>query len=293
VGVAIVGVIAWRMARETYKPLQAVIATADDISAHSLELRVPDVWHDRTLRKLTQVLNAMIGRLQGAFEVQGRFVAAAAHELRGPLGAMRAELEVALRRPRSAEEYKAALEGALAETARLSTLAEHLLMLARYERGVGLTVERDLDLSVLLERAAREVQRATGGQVTVSVPEGLTLDGDPLALERLVSNLARNGVEAGGAPVALEARAEQGGVAITVRDSGPGIPAEALPHLFEPFYRADPARGRDGGTGLGLAIVKTVVDAHKGTVRVESAPGQGAAFHVWLPLRQDSETTPA
>jgi signal transduction histidine kinase len=236
------------------------------------------------------VLNAMIGRLQGAFEVQGRFVAAAAHELRGPLGAMRAELEVALRRPRSAEEYKAALEGALAETARLSTLAEHLLMLARYERGVGLTVERDLDLSVLLERAAREVQRATGGQVTVSVPEGLTLDGDPLALERLVSNLARNGVEAGGAPVALEARAEQGGVAITVRDSGPGIPAEALPHLFEPFYRADPARGRDGGTGLGLAIVKTVVDAHKGTVRVESAPGQGAVFHVWLPLRQDSES---
>ncbi|HYF96089.1 MAG TPA: ATP-binding protein [Symbiobacteriaceae bacterium] len=281
IGVLLSAAIAWKMAGQTYKPLKAVIATTEDISAHSLALRVPDLWHDRTIWKLTGVLNAMIARLQAAFDAQGRFVAAAAHELRGPLGAMRAELEVTLRRERTPEEYRTALQGALMETARLSALSEHLLMLAR---GGALARETGLQLAAVMEQAAEEVRRATGGEVQVSAPGDLRIDGDPLALERMLSNLTRNGVEAGGAPVSMQARrAEGGGVEIIVRDRGPGIAAEALPHIFEPFYRADAARSRDGGTGLGLAIVKTVVDAHGGKVRVDSAPGQGTAFYVWLP----------
>ena len=282
-GVLLSASIAWRMAGQTYKPLKAVIATTEDISAHSLALRVPDVWRDRTLRQLTQVLNAMFARLQGSFEAQGRFVAAAAHELRGPLGAMRAEMEVTLRRPRTPEQYQAALQGALDETARLSIISEHLLMLAR---GGALARERDIPLSVVLEQAATEVRRATGAEVIINAPPGLAVDGDPLALERMLSNLARNGIEAGGAPVSIAARAVEGGVEVVVSDRGRGIPPEALPHLFEPFYRADPARSRDGGTGLGLSIVKAVVDAHGGRVAVESEPGQGTAFTVWLPGRR-------
>ncbi|MDF2630449.1 MAG: signal transduction histidine kinase [Symbiobacteriaceae bacterium] len=280
VGVLLSALIAWRMAGQTYKPLRAVIATTEEIHAQSLELRVPDTWHDRTLRKLTQVLNAMISRLQAAFEAQGRFVASAAHELRGPLGAMRAELEVALRRPRSPEEYREALEGALAETSRLSSLAEHLLTLSR---GAAMSREAGIPVPSLLERVATEVRRATGGEVETASPPDLTVDGDSLALERLVSNLARNGVEAGGAPVRIEARPVRGGVELTVADNGRGIPAESLPMIFEPFYRADPARSRDGGTGLGLAIVKTIVDAHRGTVRVESELDRGTTFTIWLP----------
>lgn len=280
VGVLLSALIAFRMAGQTYKPLRAVIATTEDIHAQSLELRVPDNWHDRTLRKLTQVLNAMIGRLQAAFEAQGRFVAAAAHELRGPLGAMRAELEVALRRQRSPEEYRAALEGALAETARLSALAEHLLTLSR---GGSFSREAGIPVPALLERVAGEVRRATGGVVETAAPPDLTIDGDPLALERMLSNLARNGIEAGGSPVMVAARPFGGGVEITVADRGCGIPAASLPMIFEPFYRADPARSRDGGTGLGLAIVKTIVDAHDGKIQVESEPGVGTTFTIWLP----------
>lgn len=306
VGLLISSLIAWRMSAQTYRPLQAVTATAADISTQTLSLRIPDIWRDRTLRRLIGVLNDMIARLQGAFEAQGRFVAAAAHELRGPLGAMRAEMEVTLRRERTPAEYREALQGALEETARLATLSEHLLMLARYDRGAGLAMERDIPLSSLLERTAAEVKRSVGGELQLAVPANLTLDGDPLALERLVANLARNGIEAGGCPVRITAEGGpfgpgpgfqavgaaktpvlgQEGIWIRVADQGPGIPAEVLPNLFEPFYRADPARSRDGGTGLGLAIVKTVVEAHGGQIRVESMPGQGTVFHCWLPRHQ-------
>lgn len=286
VGTLLSGLIAWRMAAQTYRPLRAVIATADDVSTRTPGLRIPDLWSDRTLRRLIGVLNAMIGRLQEAFEAQGRFVAAAAHELRGPLAAMRAELEVALRRERDPEEYRSALNGALAETTRLSALSEHLLTLARYERGAGLAMERDLDLTALLLSAAVEVERSTGGEVRVETRSGLLIDGDPISLERMVSNLARNGVQAGGSPVEVGAEADAEGVTIIVRDHGGGIEPADLPHLFEPFYRADPARAREGGTGLGLAIVKTIVEAHSGRIAVESDPGYGAVFRVWLPRRR-------
>jgi signal transduction histidine kinase len=288
VGTVVCGVITWRMSRQTYAPLRAVIAIADSINTETLSRRIPGEWRDDTLDHLCGVLNAMIGRLEEAFETQGRFVAAAAHELRGPLSAMRTNLEVKLRRVRSAEEYRDALGVALAETERLTALSEHLLILARYERGVGLAMQADLPLAPLLRRAADEVQKSTGGEVLVEVPADLTLEGDPIALERMVANLARNAVEAGGAPVRVAARPDGAGVAIAVSDQGRGIPPEAIPKLFEPFFRVDPARSREGGTGLGLAIVKTVVDAHAGRIDVESAPGHGTTFRVWLPGEQKS-----
>lgn len=282
-GALLCGLIAWRMAGEIYRPLQAIIAVADQITTQTISKRIPDPCSDQTLRRLTGVLNNMIGRLQEAFEAQGRFVAAAAHELRGPLSAMRAELEVALRRRRTPDEYHAALSGTLEETARLAALAEHLLILARYERGTSLIVERNVPLKPLLERTAEEVRRFVGGEVAVTVSESLVLDADPIALERMISNLASNAVLAGGSPVRIHAEAARDGVLIQVEDRGKGISRETLPHLFEPFYRSDPARGRDGGTGLGLAIVKTVVDAHRGRIEVESEPGKGAIFRVLLP----------
>jgi len=282
----VAGAVAWRMAAESYRPLQAITATAASISKETLSRRIEDRWNDRTLRRLIGVLNAMVARLQEAFEAQGRFTAAAAHELRSPLAAMRAELEVALRRNRSAEEYRQALEGALEETGRLADLAEHLLILARYERGVAPAVEPAVPLGPLLERAAEEARRATGGEVTVKAAADLALDADPIALERAVSNLIRNGIQAGGAPVEVEAWRQGDTVGIDVRDHGRGIGPEHLENIFEPFFRGDPARRRDGGTGLGLSIVKAVTEAHGGTIQVDSRPGQGSVFSLRLPLRQ-------
>jgi len=288
-GTLLCGLIAWVMAARTYRPLRAIIATADDVSTRTPHLRIPDLWPDQTLRRLVAVLNAMIDRLQEAFATQGRFVGAAAHELRGPLAAMRTQMEVALRRERSPAEYRAALTEALAEAVRLSGVTEHLLTLARYERGSGLAMARDLPLAPLLERTVAETRRSTGdegGEVLLECDPGLLVDGDPISLERLVANLVRNGVQAGGAPVRVMAGNEGDGVVITVADRGRGIDPADLPHLFEPFYRADPARSREGGTGLGLAIVKTVVEVHGGRILVESEPGRGSTFRVWLPRRQ-------
>jgi two-component system, OmpR family, sensor kinase len=286
-GTVVSGLITWRMSDRTYRPLRSVIAIADSITTETLSHRVPGDWQDQTLDHLCGVLNAMIGRLQQAFDAQGRFVAAAAHELRGPLSAMRTNLEVRLRRVRTPEEYQEALRVALTETERLTALSEHLLILARYERGLGLALQADLSLAPLLQRVAEEVRRGTGGAVEVDAPADLTLEADSIALERLVANLTRNAIQAGGAPVRIAAAAvADGGVQITVSDRGRGIPAEAIPHLFEPFYRVDPARSREGGTGLGLAIVKTVVDAHDGCIEVTSAPGEGSTFRVWLPRVQ-------
>ncbi|MGE5591087.1 MAG: sensor histidine kinase [Bacillota bacterium] len=286
------GALAWRMAAESYRPLQAITATAASISKDTLSRRIESRWSDRTLRRLIGVLNAMVARLQEAFETQGRFSAAAAHELRSPLAAMRAELEVALRRDRSVEEYRQALEGALEETARLADLAEHLLILARYERGAAPAMERDVPLHPLLDRAAQEARSAVPGAVStsavveVAAPDELTVDVDAVALERALVNLVRNGLQAGGAPVAITAVDLGDEVRLEVRDSGRGIPADALPRLFEPFFRADPARRRDGGAGLGLAIVKAVADAHHGQMEVDSRPGEGATFRIVLPKRQ-------
>ncbi len=276
----------WRMADAIYAPLRAVTAAASGISMATLSRRVPDRWHDRTLSRLCGVLNEMIASLEQSFAAQGRFVAAAAHELRGPIGAMRAQLEVRLRRDRSPEEYRQALEAALAETTRLGALAEHLLMLARYERGAALTVEPDLPLQPMLERAAQEVRASTGAEVLVEVTDAVTVDADPIALERAVANLIRNAVEAGGAPVEVAACLDSAYVVITVKDQGSGIPPEALPHLFEPFYRADPARSRERGAGLGLAIVQTVVTAHRGQVEVTSEVGKGTVVTMRIPKKR-------
>lgn len=286
------GALAWRMAAESYRPLQAITATAASISGDTLSQRIENRWSDRTLRRLIGVLNAMVARLQESFEAQGRFTAAAAHELRSPLAAMRAELEVALRRNRTADEYRQALEGALEETGRLGNLAEHLLILARYERGAAPAIEKAVPLGPLLERAAEEARRTTGGEVIVHADVDLELDVDPVALERAVSNLIRNGVQAGGTPVEVEVRRQGDSVVVEVHDHGRGIDPAHLQHIFEPFFRGDPARGRDGGTGLGLAIVKAVAEAHGGTVEVESKPGQGSTFRLRLPARQDLPASP-
>lgn len=286
VGSVLAGAIAWRMAAESYRPLRAIIDTAGTITKDTLARRIDDVWRDHTLHRLIEVLNAMIARLQAAFDAQGRFVAAAAHELRTPLAAMRTELEVALRRERSAAEYREALEGAMEETGRLQSLAEHLLILARYERGGAPVMERDVLLKPLLERAAAEGRRSGGADVFLDVPDALALDADSVALERVVSNLVRNGIQAGGAPVWVRAAEVGGEVSIQVEDHGRGIPEHALPRIFEPFFRGDPARRRDGGVGLGLAIVKVVVEAHRGRVEVDSAPGRGTVFRLLLPRGQ-------
>ncbi len=236
--------------------------------------------------------------IEEALAASRRFTADASHELRTPLAALRTEVEVALRRERAPEEYRATLASVLEEAERLSALSARLLDLARADRPGGLPLERE---AVALDALARDVCErlrpvasergvalagaAPGERAgATAVEDGFTVDGDRARLRELLENLVDNALKYTGAGGRVDVRLgrARGAIALEVADTGAGIAPEHLPHIFERFYRADPARGR-GGAGLGLSIVRAIVDAHGGSVDVGSEVGKGTTFTVHLP----------
>ncbi len=205
-----------------------------------------------------------------------RFVADASHQLRTPLSLLTTELELAQRRSRSREELRDALASAAESTARLSRLADGLLLLAGADDGrVPLKVD-ELDLADL----AHNVAERHGVEVEA---EPLVVPGDPLRLEQALTNMLDNARRHGGGAVALTAARRNGSVELHVLDDGSGFPPEFLPHAFERFSRAD--RASANGSGLGLAIVETIARAHGGEAHAANRPGGGADVWMALPLR--------
>lgn len=281
------GVVFWT-AHRAFQPMRAIAGTLTGIAPATLDRRVQVQVADATLEALVQGLNHMLERLQSGFAAQARFAASAAHELRTPLGALRAEAEVALRHPRPAEEYRRVLAGVLDEAERLTRLTDDLLLLARQSGAGGLPVQPGVPLAALVARAAQEAAAlAQAAQVAVvsEVPADLAADVDPIALERVLANLVRNAVQhtPAGGTVSVTARRAGPGVEFTVDDTGPGIPPAEQELVFTAFYRGDAARRR-GGTGLGLAIARAAVQAHHGWIRAGAAPGGGARIAFWVPL---------
>ena len=221
--------------------------------------------------------------VRAALERERRFVADASHELRTPLAALRTELELALRRPRSRDQLEAALRSAAEETDRLSNLAEDLLVLARAQDG-KLPVRRESLAAVDLLRSVSERYAgraaAAGRSLAVDVDDGLTLTADRLRLEQALGNLVENALRYGGGAILLAAGRNNGRVELHVRDEGGGFDPDFVGRAFEPFARGDPARS-SGGAGLGLAIVDVIARAHGGRARVANAE-RGA--DVWLEL---------
>jgi signal transduction histidine kinase len=229
--------------------------------------------------------------IQEAMERQERFAVAASHELRTPLTALQGTLEVALLRDRTSTQYKEILSKAAAEAARMGTLVGDLLALARVQSNWELLARAPLDLRVVAREAAEGVEplAARKGQtLQVELDGPLPTCGDRLKLRQVLTNLLDNAITytpEGGA-IRLSARAARGRAVIAVRDTGPGIEAQHLPHLFDPFYRVDSARGGGSGhTGLGLALAAWIVQAHGGHLEVESRIGVGTVFTLTLPLR--------
>lgn len=287
---ATVGAVSTLLAARAFLPLRAVIETAEAIDEATLNSRITASVSDSTLERLVEVLNRMLGRLEQAFRARRRFLDDASHELRTPLAALRAELELALRRPRSPQAYREALGRALEDVNHLIELAEALLLVAR--AGGPLRLQGGVELFQVAEAALRRCRPAAlhaGVELVNRVPRGLAIPGDPLALERVVVNLVNNGIAActpGGQVVVdatQEARDGRAGVLLVVADDGQGIPPQEQERIFERFYRRAGGGEAGGGTGLGLAIVREVVLAHGGTVEVESSPGRGTRMKVWLP----------
>jgi heavy metal sensor kinase len=278
--------IGYVVAGAALRPVEAMRARATEISPDTPEQRLPlPRAHDEVYR-LGETLNEMLDRLDAGLERERRFVADASHELRTPLATLRAELELAARRPRTAEELEAALRSAGEEVERLVRLAEDLLTLARTDDGrIELRVERH-DVGTLLDAVAeRNDARAktSGRSIEVSAPVDAMLSGDRMRLEQALGNLVDNALRHGSGTVRLDARVEDGQIDLSVSDEGAGFPPAFLPHAFERFSRAEASRA-GGGTGLGLAIVDAVARAHGGTATATNPSEGGGRVTFGVPL---------
>jgi signal transduction histidine kinase len=271
------------------RPVESMRQRAQEIQAARPGRRLPVPRSNDEIARLGETLNTMLERLEAALARERTFVADASHELRSPLTVLKAELELALERAGSAEEFREALISATEETDRLAQLAEDLLVIARTQDG-GLPVRTssfdvgELMAGVRHRFAARAEQRAT--TISVDSPDGVTITADRLRLEQALGNLVDNALRHGDGGVELSMRATgRGGVELHVRDHGAGFPDAFLGRAFERFTVADPARG-PRGAGLGLAIVAAIADAHGGSAGAGNTEDGGA--DVWLELPEAS-----
>jgi heavy metal sensor kinase len=262
------------------------------ISAVRISSRL-DVTNPRDeLGSLAITINDLLGRLESSFKEQQRFIADASHELRTPLAVLRSETEVALNQTRTVDEYQDSLSLIKEEAERLSRIVEDLFILARQPLDAPHSFIKE---PVLLNDAVRDCARAAqvlasrkGVRLeTDSDQQSLVLQGDGELIKRMVLNLLDNAVKytPKNGKISISLLRQNGNAEIIVRDTGIGISRADQLHVFDRFYRVDKARSRSlGGAGLGLSIVSWIVEAHSGTISVDSTPNQGSTFTVQLPL---------
>lgn len=284
------------LARRAFKPIEAMTETAREISESDLSRRIPLTTRDE-LGKLASTLNQMIERLESAFQRRIQFTGDASHELRAPLAVIKAEASLALQKKRSPEVYRKSLEIISQESDHVSGIINQLLTLARADAGKERLTFEIIHLSRFIKEFCSDTEilcREKGLRLQMDLAAHISVQGNRSSLRRLLHNLISNAIRytAGGGTISIGLRRENLWAVVSVTDSGIGIPARDIPHLFERFYRVDKARSRnEGGSGLGLAICKHVVDAHKGRVYVESQIGKGSSFYVKLPLIQSQSTS--
>ncbi|MDQ2809351.1 MAG: ATP-binding protein [Chloroflexota bacterium] len=270
-------------------PIDRITRAAQRISAEDLSRRLNLPPSADEVGRLAATFDAMLVRLDTAFQLQRRFAADASHELRTPLAIIKGNIGVALQRSRSAAEYQQVLTDLDDEVDRLTRLVEDLLLLARADSGHPLLHLEPLDLADLLQVVVDQVRplaAARGIGLTLQNPPAVPMLGDPDKLLRLFLNLLDNAIKytPAGGQITVRAAGTAAGITVTVQDSGLGMPAEQLAHIFERFYRADAARSRvNGGSGLGLAIAQWIVQAHNGQIVATSQIGAGSTFAVQLP----------
>jgi heavy metal sensor kinase len=274
-----------------FKPINRLIQTAREIKAGDLRKRVPVPRTHDEVRSLAMTLNEMIAHLDEMFTRQRRFVADASHELRTPIAAIRSKTDVALLQVDLPGEYATVLQDINLETVRLSHLINDLLALARGDEGQTHFEQEPVQLDSLAEMVAANAEAlAAERQVNLQVhtSEPVTILGDEARLIQMIINLLDNAILYTNARgrVTLTVKSTRTHAILIVQDTGIGIAPEHLPHIFERFYRADPAHVKTerGSSGLGLSIVAWIIQAHKGTITVESQKGRGSTFIVSLPL---------
>ncbi|HEY8735587.1 MAG TPA: HAMP domain-containing sensor histidine kinase [Candidatus Dormibacteraeota bacterium] len=276
------------------QPLEQMSRSAAALAAGDYKQRVPEPNTADEIGALAAAFNRMAAGIDQAFEVRRQsedrmrqFVADASHELRTPLTSIAGYIDVLSRRHDvDLGLLQSSLQTMGQETARMTRLVNDLLMLTRYESRAA-TNRQPIVLDAWLNETLNEINLGgRGATESRSLESGLAVDADPEALKQVVQNLAQNALKyAPGAEQRWSAFRESGAAVIRLEDTGPGIPADDLPRVFERFYRGAKARDRTtGGSGLGLAIAKSIVEAHGGRIEAASGPGRGATFTVRLPL---------
>ena len=285
-GLTVAGLAAgWFAAGRTLRPIQRITTTARHVADRNLHERIGLGGPHDEMRELADTFDAMLARLDAAFEAQRHFVGNASHELKTPLAINRTLLEVAMNRRDASPDLRRLGETLLAVTARHENLVDGLLTLARSEHTVLRPVPVDLAdvtaevLEHIRDEAARH-QVSVSGQTPPAV-----VDGDPMLLERLVQNLVQNAVRHNkpGGWVAVRTEFADGRALIEVSNTGPVLSNAGIPALFEPFARVAGRVGSTRGTGLGLSIVRSVVRAHGGEVEATARTGGGLVVAVTLP----------
>jgi heavy metal sensor kinase len=280
-------------------PVDRIARKAEQITQHNLSERLPVVQTGDELERLALSLNRMIARLEDAFMNAKRFGADASHELRTPLTVLRGELESVVQDPRLAPDLRASLASVLEEVERLAHTVEGLFSISRLDAGEAQAEWVHFDLAELAASTADQMSLlAEDKRISISCDthQPVPVAGDRARLKQVVVNLLDNAIkytpEKG--TVNLRVAAADGHALLEVADNGIGIPPEALPHIFERFFRVDKVRSRDpGGAGLGLSIVKSICTAHGANVQVQSTPGQGSRFQIQMPLAPTPANNPS
>jgi two-component system heavy metal sensor histidine kinase CusS len=287
--------VGYQIAVRGTRPLRYVTEAAKRIGSSTLSERIQAEGYPVELADLVLTFNDMLDRLEESFARLTQFSADLAHELRTPVNIIRGEIEVALTRPRSSDEYREVLGSNLEEVARLSELIGSLLFLARTESPATYIKREAVNIAKLLETVRDYYEGSAeqaGVEVTVSAPRGVLSLLDRSLMQRAIGNLISNGLAHTpcGGRIDLTASYSQDALQICVTDSGCGIPAESIPKLFDRFYRLDQARSqRPGGFGLGLSIVRGIMMLHGGSVKVKSELGKGTQVSLMLPTGQNQD----
>jgi len=279
------------------RPIRKVTDRLSRLGAEDLgDQRLADLVVSRELEPLVEAVERLLERLDAALEQQKQFASDAAHELRTPLSLARSTLELAASQPRQAADYRAAVEEVLGDLDRMDRLIAQLLTLARIDRTRGVPEPVDIRLDAALHERVAEYHAcaaAHGGEVTAGDLAPCVVRGNEKMLGLVFRNLLDNALTYGPAGGAVRVDLAYGpgqSCTATVRDEGGRLPPEALPHLFDRFYRVESSRSRrTGGSGLGLAIAREVVRRHGGDIWVTSSPGTQTTFHVRLPCTRDAD----
>ncbi len=280
----------WWLAGRAIHPIDAISLTASRIAGGELSERIDVSGGDNELSRLSQVLNQTFDRLAAAIDREREFTADASHELRTPLTVILSETSRGLKRDRPAEEYREIIATCGLAAERMRTLVESLLLLARQD-GNHAKRNTPLDLADVVAEAAKLLQPLAANH-NIDLETQLLpapCHGDPNGLTIVATNLVSNAIlhQPTGGQVTVRVILSNGHALLEVADTGPGIPADHLPRLFDRFYRVDAARGpASGHSGLGLAIVRAIVTNHGGSVDIESTLGEGTTFRVLLPSKQ-------